>query len=208
MTIPHIYHLLPGFLIHGALSPRCSKSIFDSNLTAKCEKSSTIKFHFDQSTGLCMNFRWDGCKDQENKFDSLQECASTCLKSNYKGCPFHRNPAIPQQCASHKDCNWKTSKINSHYCTRKGICCQSKDLEELRSEFNVTCPDGRRKVEYTYKSTTRLLIGKTCSSNICPLNAMCHQKKYFSFCCKKKYNLLIKDILYYEYQKILSLGEN
>ncbi|EFP05443.1 hypothetical protein CRE_27221 [Caenorhabditis remanei] len=157
----------------------------NSNGSDNCKPKPKLKFHFDVSTAFCMNFQSNECQKNENSFDSVGTCASTCLKENYKGCPFRRNPVIPFQCRSNKDCNRNVNSDQKDllYCTREGTCCKSADLAELRSVFNVTCPPGRQKVQYTYKSSTRLLIGKSCDSKMCPVNSTCHKETYFAFCC-------------------------
>ncbi|PIC25827.1 hypothetical protein B9Z55_018608 [Caenorhabditis nigoni] len=153
-------------------------SNYDGKIKAK------LKFHFDRSTGFCMNFL--EFEKQANSFDNIAECTFTCLKNNYKRCPFQRNPIIPIHCHNNKYCNSQKTRKSSKtlYCTREGTCCDTKDLKELRTEFNVICPLGSQKIQYSYKSSTRLLIGKTCDSKMCPTNSTCHQSKYFAYCCQ------------------------
>ncbi|UMM34175.1 hypothetical protein L5515_007364 [Caenorhabditis briggsae] len=166
------------------LPPQCTAPLVMKSNSSDDRIKPKLKFHFDRTTGFCMSFL--EFRKQDNSFDNIAACTSTCLRNNYKGCPFQRNPIIPIHCHSNKDCNQQKTRKSSKtlYCTREGTCCDTKDLKELRTEFNVTCPWGGQKIQYAYKSSTRLLIGKTCDSKMCPTNSTCHQSKYFAYCCQ------------------------
>ncbi|ULT88382.1 hypothetical protein L3Y34_007525 [Caenorhabditis briggsae] len=62
---------------------------FGKNLTTA---EPSIRFHFDNSTGLCMAFGYKGCGGNKNNFDTDGTCTSLCKPTSINWCPVKSAP--------------------------------------------------------------------------------------------------------------------
>uniref|UniRef100_A0A1I7TYW2 BPTI/Kunitz inhibitor domain-containing protein n=1 Tax=Caenorhabditis tropicalis TaxID=1561998 RepID=A0A1I7TYW2_9PELO len=176
---------------------RCSKPI---NFGKKCSTAEpSIRYHFDEGTGLCMAFKFEGCDGNENNFETESWCSSACKPTDIVGCPANSKPLKKSDGNSgcRESCNFIFYVLycrsmffqeqcgSDGYCSKRlsggGICCSKAVRKNLVADYNPECGTNREVV----KVNDDVLIGKNCDSNFCPDGSKCKKGNYFSTCCKK-----------------------
>ncbi|EGT42564.1 hypothetical protein CAEBREN_11929 [Caenorhabditis brenneri] len=161
---------------------RCLEPIAFGKLCTNSEAK--IKYHFDNQTGLCMAFKFNGCEGNENNFDSSSECVSSCYPTEIVGCPIKSNPITKEDGSS--SCRQSEECGSDAYCSKRlsggGTCCSIAVRKSLDADYNPVCGTRRTVVKL---ENDQILIGKSCKSNFCPTGSKCLKGTYFSTCCEK-----------------------
>ncbi|PIC25841.1 hypothetical protein B9Z55_018617 [Caenorhabditis nigoni] len=175
-----LFSFLVFVLAVSAQNDICLEKIEFGNSCSTAEPS--IRFHFDNSTGLCMAFGYKGCGGNKNNFDTDGTCSALCKPTSINWCPVKSEPLKKTDgtvlCKKDDDC-----KTNG-YCKRRlaggGVCCN-----KVESDYVPVCGKGRTALIVKDDGNKNMLIGKNCDSNFCPKQSKCTMGNYFATCCKK-----------------------
>jgi len=68
-------------------------------------RSFVPRFYFDSSTGQCETFSWGGCRGNDNRFESLEECQSVCKEHLKKHHLLVHTTEVPATQGKEARCN-------------------------------------------------------------------------------------------------------
>uniref|UniRef100_A0A914VFR5 BPTI/Kunitz inhibitor domain-containing protein n=1 Tax=Plectus sambesii TaxID=2011161 RepID=A0A914VFR5_9BILA len=121
----------------------CTAARNDGTACAGRAGSPTQKFFYDTRYGVCQPFMYQGCNGNDNRFDTVEKCRTTCANAPSTGvagaagisvaatnkspnatCPGGAAPfmvvkGVPAVCRASRDCS------NGYGCS-KGACCPNK----------------------------------------------------------------------------------
>uniref|UniRef100_A0A915EX68 BPTI/Kunitz inhibitor domain-containing protein n=1 Tax=Ditylenchus dipsaci TaxID=166011 RepID=A0A915EX68_9BILA len=172
-------------------SPACK---LDKNAGKACSNSSArLQWYFDMDSFECLAFRHNGCGGNDNRFDSVSECWSTCKLADMGGCAGMR-PAAKNQKGESIICSQAGNESAVGQCPTGyrcsmmaffGICCHIETQELYKRNYQPVCENGKMPQKLTSGGVPMTLIGKNCEDQFCPANTVCHKKEVFAHCCSK-----------------------
>ncbi|CAI5454259.1 unnamed protein product [Caenorhabditis angaria] len=146
--------------------------------------NSTVKYYFDNELSFCYPYKYLGCEESVNSFESEQSCLEFCKPADQVNCGGNVKPDDTCMGIEDKQCKPGNVCINGGMI---GLCCNAKIQEQWDSEHSPKCVKSTEKiVEIKTWYGSAPLIGRKCTHNFCPTGSTCVQKKWTAHCCTKK----------------------
>ncbi|KAE9551054.1 hypothetical protein FO519_005721 [Halicephalobus sp. NKZ332] len=140
------------------------------------------KFYYDDKWHACFAFKYNGKGGNKNRFDTMDECQTSCLHADGSVCTGPSGSA--EMLKSGRDCD--QVKCPKGYSCHRGMfpeCCKDSEMEEIQLAWSETCPD-TTKAAGIVDQFFQPIFGSTCEDLICEKDQKCIQvSKNFAKCC-------------------------
>ncbi|KAE9551055.1 hypothetical protein FO519_005722 [Halicephalobus sp. NKZ332] len=155
--------------------------------------ASKVMWYYDTTVFQCLAFKFQGCGGNGNRFNSINECWSSCILQDFGGCAMMKPPLKDPNgesvvCRTRRDTESRECP-QGYKCTHLpffSLCCEKSNEELFQKNASPKCgPSDKTPVTLSAGGMTINLLGRSCSDDFCPENSECKGQELLAHCCSK-----------------------